>query len=151
MSGAKSCAVSGHRILKGDFEVTRLKTKLKELIEQGFSTFYLGMARGFDLCCCGALLELKELYNIKIIACIPCLNQEKYFLPAEKAKYYDYLKKCDQTVILNEKYITGCMQQRNRYMVDNADALFVYIYKRAGGTFYTYNYARDKDKQIIFF
>lgn len=151
MNNGKSCAITGHRVLKNNFDLDNLNIKLKELINQGYDTFYLGMARGFDLCCCGALLKLKEFLDIKVIACIPCLNQEKSYLPSEKVKYYEYLKKCDDKVILNEQYITGCMQQRNRYMVDNADALFVYIYKQAGGTFYTLNYAKDKNKQIIFF
>lgn len=148
----KKVAVSGHRVLKKDFDKAKLADILQKLILQNYLIFYIGMARGFDLACFKELLQLKIIYtNVKIIACVPCANQDRYYSIIEREAYKNYLNLSDEVIVLNDRYINGCMQQRNRYMVDNSDTLFTYIYKNNGGTFYTLNYAKQKDKQIIFY
>ena len=88
----KAVAMTGHRILKEDFDYFLLEERLENLIERGYGKFYCGMALGFDLTCAGLLLRLKNRYKIELIACIPCRNQEEKYSYYNKLLYSDYLK-----------------------------------------------------------
>lgn len=144
------CAFTGHRNVRDDLDVANLTALIKSLIEKGVTTFYNGMARGFDLISAQCVLNLKRDYPfIKLIACVPCPNQEKYFYEEDKKTYYKVLENCDEVKLLSEKYHKACMLLRNRYMVDNSSYLIVYDRGDDGGTEYTLKYARDKDMQIF--
>lgn len=146
-----SCSFSGHRILGKDFNRELLKDVIKEVIKRGYTTFLVGMAIGFDTECFDILNNLKkENENIKIIACLPCRNQDKSFRKEQKQKYQINLSKADKIICLNEEYINGCMHQRNRFMVDNSSILINYLRYNKGGTLYTVNYAKKKGKEIIY-
>ena len=150
----KSCAFTGHRELGKDFCKPAFKKALESLIQEGVTVFYNGLALGFDTVVCETLLELKKKYpQIKIIGCIPCENQDKYFNFFQKAKYQRLLKQIDETVMVSSgPYYSGCMQKRNRYMCDRADVLIAYLKKETGGTAYTVHYFQNKypAKKIYF-
>lgn len=149
----KTCAFTGHRVLNEDFSVKELKNVIKEVILRGVETFYVGMATGFDLCAAETTLALKRKYKqIKLIACIPCCNQEKYYSAEDKKRYAKIIKKVDEKVFLSEHYYNGCMQNRDRYMADRADIMIVYLKKKSGGTAYTVHYFENKypTKEKIF-
>lgn len=143
-----TCCFSGHRILKKDFNVDKLTTVVDKLISNGYRTFLVGMAWGFDLKVFEVLLTKKN-YNIDIIACVPCKEQSTYFKKEEKQKYEDFLKKADKIVYVSNEYFDGCMQKRNRYMVDNSSILVAYLYSNIGGTKNTVSYAEKQGKNII--
>lgn len=143
-----TCCFSGHRILKKDFNVDKLTTVVDKLISNGYRTFLVGMAWGFDLKVFEVLLTKKN-YNIDIIACVPCKEQSTYFKKEEKQKYEDFLKKADKVVYVSNEYFDGCMQKRNRYMVDNSSILVAYLYSNIGGTKNTVTYAEKQGKNII--
>ncbi len=145
-----SCAITGHRIVERDFDEQKLLKLLKEMIEGGISTFYCGMALGFDSICLENLISLKKEKEIKIIACIPCVDQAEKFNSIQQEKYFYYLSKCDEKIILSNSYENGCMQKRNRYMVDKSDMLLAYLRYLKGGTLYTVKYAQKQGKKIIY-
>ncbi len=150
---AVSCAFTGHRDLPPDFSYALLKKQVLSLIEQGVNTFYVGMARGFDLQAAKAVISLKKKFPfIKWIACIPFFGQEKNFCAADKKKYVQYLKKADETVVLSDTYYKGCMHERDRYMADRADVLIAFLRHETGGTAYTVRYFQKKYpfKRVIF-
>lgn len=123
---------------------------LTEIIDGGADTFLCGMARGFDLFAAEAVLKLKdEGKDLKLIACVPCPGQEKYFGKEEKDKYYEISSRCDEVKVLSDRYFKGCMQMRDRYMVDNSSTLIAYCRKDVGGTAFTVNYAVKKNKKIF--
>lgn len=141
----KSCAFTGHRFLDKDFSVNSLKKQVKRLIERGVETFYCGMAQGFDLIAAEVVLHYKKKYkNVQLHACIPCANQEKYYLAEDKKRYFHIIKKADEITVLSERYKKGCMLARDRFMADKADVLLAYCKKSTGGTAYTVNYFTDK-------
>ncbi|MBR2377580.1 MAG: DUF1273 family protein [Clostridia bacterium] len=141
---------TGHRVLRNDFNVDNLKEVINNLLIKGFRTFLVGMAMGFDLKCADVLLEKKKEFNIDVIACIPCKNQDKFFKNEEKDRYQEYLKKVDKIVCFSDEYTNGCMQIRNRYMVDNSSVLVAYLKYFKGGALYTVNYAKKQNKEIIY-
>lgn len=149
----KTCAFTGHRELGYDFSAKAFEKEIAELIERGAEIFYNGMARGFDLFAAETVVKLKKKYpQIKLVACVPCLEQEKGFSERDKTRYKKILSKADKKVVLSEYYYSGCMLARNRYMADRADVLVAYCKKQTGGTAYTVEYFRKKypSREIIF-
>lgn len=145
----KTCCFTGHRVLKNNFNEEKLKKIIETAIEKGYKTFLTGMAIGFDLKACETLLNYKEK-GIEIVACIPCKGQEALFNKKQKQQYNNCLKNVDKKIYLNESYFEGCMQQRNRFMVDNSSLVIAYYYSAQGGTYHTVNYAERKKREIIF-
>ena len=145
---AKTVAVSGHRFLNKDFDKQLLKQVFIYLVNNGYDTFLIGMAVGFDSECFKILEDIRKEKNIKIIACIPCRCQAKNFNYKNKIEYERMINSADEKIILQENYDKYCMLKRNNFMVDNASALVTYIRKDTGGTAYTVNYAKKKEIPI---
>ena len=135
-----TCCFTGHRVLKKDFDDESLSIIIDKLIKNGYKTFLVGMAIGFDLKVF-EILQTKKKYNIDVIACVPCKDHDKFYNAKHKEQYLDAIKNADKVIYLSEEYFDGCMQQRNRYMVDNSSILVAYMYAKIGGTIYTINYA----------
>lgn len=137
-----TCAVSGNRTLGNDISIEKLKEIfIKLIVNRDINTFLVGMAVGFDTLCFKVLLKLKNTFNIKIIACIPCENQDYNFSKAQKEEYAKMLELADEKVYTGKVYTKNCMLVRNRYLVDNSSVLVVYSRKTTGGTVFTKNYA----------
>lgn len=145
----KTCAFTGHRQVGDDLDVVFLRKILTAFIDDGYSSFLCGMAAGFDIIAAELVLDLKKAYpEIRLIACVPCEGQSKYFSPDEKKRYENVLKNCDEERVLNTHYYKGCMQMRDRYMVDNSSLLIAYKRENRGGTYYTLKYALSLNKKI---
>ena len=145
----ENCAFTGHRILEKDFDYNLLDRVILNLIKGGTKNFFCGMAMGFDLAAAESVLQYKKDYNINLIACIPCLNQEANFSQKNKERYLKILENCSQKIVLSEEYYDGCMLVRDRYMVDNCNVLVTYQRRKSGGTSYTVNYAKAKGVKLI--
>ena len=145
-----SCALTGHRVLPQNFNNKLLYDELEQLIKDGCTTFFCGMAQGFDLLALKLLVELKERYPIYLEACVPFRGQENTFPEKERLLYRDLITRCDVTTVLFDSYKNGCYLARNRYMVDCSDILFAYCIKSTGGTAYTLRYANSFSKRVIF-
>ena len=148
-----ACVFTGHRELPKDFSIERLKQAIITLLDNGVRVFYNGMAIGFDLLAAETLLQVRKNYEgVKLIACIPCYNQEKSFPAADKKRYAEILKRADEQVLLAEHYFQGCMQIRDKYMVDKADVMIAYCHKEKGGAAFTVKYFQKTKplNQVIF-
>ena len=149
MENAISCAFTGHRKMGDTFNLSQLKDTVESFIEQGVINFYCGMAMGFDLIAAEVVLEKKIRFpDVKLIACVPCPEQQKYFPAEEKLKYERILGSCDKVEILSDRYYKGCMLVRDRFMVDNCGRVLAYLNKNDGGTAYTVRYAKSKNKEV---
>lgn len=148
--GGKICALTGHRKYSTLLNEAKLKEEFENLIQEGYTLFLCGMAIGFDTVCCRILFELRKTNAIRIIACIPFTGQEKKFTPRQQEIYRRYVEECNEKVVLYPSYKAGCFFGRNRYMVDESDVLVAHLYEEKGGTFYTVNYAKSKNKRIIY-
>lgn len=144
-----SCALTGHRVLPENFSEQKLLSELENLVSEGYTSFYCGMAEGFDLLALKALVLLKEKYPLEIEACVPYRGQEKSFSVEMKTLYQTLLPKCDRVTVFFERYTDGCYLVRNRYMVNEADCVFAYCTRQKGGTAYTLRYAESKKKRIV--
>ncbi len=145
-----SCAVTGHRKIKEEIKEENLKKIFINLIEKDYKNFLIGMALGFDTLCFEILYSLKEIYDIKLIACIPCESQSKKFNIEEKIKYDKMIKVADEVIFVSKDYNKWCMHKRNRFMVDNVSTLVAYLREEKGGTKNTVEYAVKNNINIIY-
>ncbi len=146
-----TCAFTGHRLLPEDFDKNLLEEKIEGLIQGGANEFLCGMAVGFDLLCAEIVLKLKRKHDLKLVACIPCESQSAYYSQADKIRYDKILAACNEKIVLAPLYYNGCMQKRDRYMVERADVVFCYLAQKTGGTYYTVNYAKSSEVKIVYF
>ncbi len=147
---AESCAFSGHRELPEDFDADGLERAIRTLISGGVHTFLFGGAVGFDLLAAECVLALKEKNPaLKLVACIPCADQEKYYPAEDRQRYARALAGSDEKILLAEKYYRGCMHRRNDYMAEKADVLLAYCRKNSGGTAYTVRKFRRAGKPVF--
>lgn len=146
-----TCCFTGHRIIADDIEV--LKQKLSEtidmLISEGVTRFISGGALGFDTLAAEMVIEKRKEKDISLEIAVPCLGQDSKWNTAQKKRYKTVLDNSDAVTVLSKEYVSGCMQARNKYMVDKAQAVVSYYRGRQGGTRSTLLYAKEKERRII--
>lgn len=147
----KTCCFSGHRILPLDFDKESFEKLVYKTVNDGFDTFLCGMAIGFDALCFSVLEKVRESYDIKIIACVPCNTQSKFFNKKQKAEYERMISKADSVINVGGEYYDGCMMDRNKFMVDNSSRLICYLNYGHGGTYSTVKYAVEAGAEVIYF
>lgn len=145
----KTASFSGHRILGQDFDLERVKSSILRLIKDGYDTFLVGMAIGFDTACFKVLLDLKKEFPIKIIACIPCLNQSERFNYKQKEEYEYLLNLADDKIVISKEYTNDCMKRRNKFLVEYSTVLICYLRRDKTGTSSTVNYALKRGVKVI--
>ncbi|NLT58677.1 MAG: DUF1273 domain-containing protein [Clostridiales bacterium] len=167
MTGAelerRCCAFTGHRPGRYPFgedithpDAVRLRERLhREIIalyRQGVDCFYSGMAQGADQWAAEQVLSLRDECGLplRLICALPCRGQDRGWPKRAREHYLGLLLRADEVIYLAERYTEGCMQQRNRYMVDRAETLLaVYDGGEDGGTAHTVRYAMRRRRRII--
>ena len=146
------CCFSGHRLIpKQEYAAVqqRLRETVCRLIEEGVTTFYAGGALGFDTMAALEVLDLKNEHpHIQLILVLPCKDQSSRWNLTDVTVYRSILARADKVMWQTEQYTSGCMQARNRYLVDNTDICVCYLKHSTGGTAYTVNYARKQGRSI---
>ena len=138
-----ACAIDGIR-KHLQREIERLYT------ENGVAIFYAGGAIGFDALASEAVIERRAVHpDIRFVIVMPHKGQAKRWNAEEKTRH-EYIKgSADEVICLAEHYYRGCMQRRNRYMVDRSSVCICYLTQDTGGTAYTVRYARKQGLSII--
>lgn len=121
----------------------RLRAALDEAYAQGYRRFLCGMAMGTDLYFCEAVLALRaSCPDVTIEAAVPYAGQADQWPARDRARWAHLLARCDRTTVLQPRWSAGCMQRRNRYMVDRSSLLLAaYDGQPRGGTANTLLYA----------
>ena len=167
----KSCCFSGHRNMKFDKDNSfmaallheALRASIKMTIREGITTFYTGMARGFDIVAAEALINIraelaakakldvnaKPKSSILLKALIPYKGQEDNWPDEWRERYRRVLSRCDDIIVLNRRFTRSSYHERNRLMVDYCRRVIVAYQGRPGGTRYTYEYAQLRSKEIM--
>ncbi len=130
--------------------ISSLKQVLINLIENGCTVFYCGMAEGFDIICAETLLNIKKKYkNIRLVCVIPFFEHDKSVKYCWKKRYDKVVSNCDELVYSSEEYQISAFQIRNIYMVDHSDLIITWYDGQKGGTRNTLSYAQREGKNII--
>lgn len=146
----QTACFTGHRKNVDAEGIFMMKKAVDFALAIGIKTFLCGMAVGFDSIAFDYVLNKKKEYkDISLVACVPCKGQEKYFPEREQKAYQKRLTQADLVLTLSEKYYSGCMHARNRFMVDHSFCVIAYLREYGGGTGYTVNYAKEQGRNII--
>ncbi len=163
MSRAVSCAFTGHRpgtLPWGEDEsapaCVALKARLDQAVEraydEGYRHFICGMARGADFFFCEAVLRLRGSHpEVRLEAAVPFPGQSDRWSEADRDRYAGLLRACDVETLIQRNYAPGCMQRRNRYMVDHASCIIAVFNGDPGhsGTLGTLNYALSQGLKVV--
>lgn len=149
----RTCCFTGHRDLPAaqlPLIRRRLEQSISRLAEEGVCYFGAGGALGFDTLAAQVVLELQARYRrLRLILVLPCRGQEEQWEPADRAIYREILSQADKVVYLADRYEEGCMQKRNRYLVDHSGTCVYYLTRDTGGTAYTVAYARERGLRLL--
>lgn len=107
-----------------------------------------GMALGWDQAFAQAAINL----GIPFTAAIPCLGQESRWPQPSKTKYHQILEQARTTHLCFKGSWAenrGCMQVRNRWMVDNAHSVVALWDGTSGGTANCVKYAEERNRPIF--
>ena len=149
----KTCCFSGHRSIPPE-ELMHLQERLTQeicqMIRNGITHFVAGGAVGFDMMASVCVLNLKsaEYPHLRLTLALPCTHHYRNWGSADKQLLLHLLERSDEVVFVSDGYAPGCMQKRNRYMVDISDYLICYKTKSNGGTAYTVRYAEKNGLKI---
>ncbi|MDD5981397.1 MAG: SLOG family protein [Clostridium sp.] len=122
----KTAAFTGRRLSKlpwtsdddprcVDF-LNRLEAEIIRAYDDGKRYFISGMASGVDSYAAKLVLKLRKSHTDMSLICV---------FPAGITCYSHrfFSRNCDIFIVLSETYCTGCMQRRNRYMVEHSSEL----------------------------
>ena len=158
---AQACCFTGHRPNKlpwgkneSDPRCLRLKeelaARLEGIYEAGFRHFLCGMAIGCDMYFAEAVLALRSEHpDVTLEAAVPCDGQSDAWPIPQQRRYERLLAESDDVTFVQHAYTPGCMQKRNRYMVDASSLLLAVFDGQAGGTMNTLLYARRQGLQTV--
>lgn len=146
------CCFTGHRELPAVGAIAEhTKERIRALINDGVTEFISGGAVGYDLLAAElCLAEKASSPEIRLVIAVPCPEQDRYYSEENQRRYRAVLSRADEVVLVSEHYFNGCMQVRDRYMVDRADVVVAYCTKTTGGTYYTARYAEKKEKTVYY-
>lgn len=156
-----TCAFTGHRPEKlpwGYYEEDerclelkkRMWNAVQEIYDRGYRHFLCGMAQGCDMYFCETVIALRCLMRgVTLEAVIPHVGQQRGWPEDQQERYARLLEMCDKRTVLAPVYDRGCMQRRNRHMVDNASLLLSVYDGMGGGTGYTVGYALQQKVEVM--
>ena len=156
-----TCCFTGHREYKlpwgSDENDPRCRTLQQQLFDAvdavyaaGIRHFICGMARGADFYACEAALAARERYpHITVEAAIPCPTQADGWPEAERARWRSLIERCDFETLVQARYAPGCMQRRNRYMVEHSGRVIAVFDGQEGGTRRTVEYAMRQGLEVV--
>ena len=139
--GGLTVCFTGHRHMERQ-EALRLPSLLdvviRELYERGARVFRAGGAQGFDTVAALKVLELREqLPEIRLALILPCRDQTAGWDAAAVRTYRYIYGRADARQFLFDRYIDGCMLERDRRLVEGSDICVAFCTRSRGGTAYT--------------
>ena len=162
MDRGVSCAFTGHRPASLPWREAeddprclalkdRLDKHLAEAYDAGCRHFICGMAKGADFYFCEAVIKLRQIHpDILLEAAVPFPGQSERWNKRDQARYRSLLAQCDLETLIQQFHSPGCMQRRNRYMVDHACRLIAVFNGNPGssGTLNTIHYALQQGVKV---
>ncbi|MBQ6614124.1 MAG: DUF1273 family protein [Clostridia bacterium] len=150
---SNTCCFTGHRDISAlTYEELMHRTEplLQRLIKNGYEYFVCGGALGFDTFAAMYVCSLKMRgFAVKLVLMLPCKDQTLKWSQYDKMIYESLLGRADEVIWLSESYYPGCMQKRNRAMVDASSACICYLNSpENSGTKQTVEYAMKQGLAI---
>lgn len=150
---SKTCSFTGHRDIPDSMEshlFQRVMDGVHYLYSKKIKTFLAGGAIGFDTLAAKAVIECRKIHqDIRLILVLPCQDQARRWKQSDIDTYESIKDLADEVICLSDHYYSGCMHNRNRYLIDNSSACICYLTQESGGTAYTVKYAKNSGLSIF--
>jgi uncharacterized phage-like protein YoqJ len=91
----------------------------------------------------------KSTRIVTLEAAIPCEEQAARWKERDRNRYFGLVERCDLETMVQHRYTSGCMQRRNRYMVDRSSLVLAVYDGMLGGTMYTLTYAMRQGVRVV--
>lgn len=152
-SEALVCCFTGHRTIRTEHMRALpdvLDRVLEGLIGRNMTVFRTGGAIGFDTLAALKVLEKKEKYpQVRLELVLPCRDQTRGWKESNRLAYEYIRARADEVICLHEEYVSGCMLERNRKLVQGSQCCVGYCITNTGGSAYTLRYAKEKGLRVI--
>ena len=142
-------AFFGHRqldtIISVEKKIKELATKL--LARNEYTVFQVGRQGVFDQAVSCAIRSVKKTFrndNSSLTLVLPYETAEYRENQSSFRQYYD-----DIEIYPEKAYFKRAILLRNRYMVDRADLVVVYVERTTGGAYQALQYAQKQGKTVI--
>lgn len=140
------CCFTGHRpekLLRSEKDIKAdLREEIIMAIQDGFTVFITGMARGVDLWAAEIVLDLRKRNKaIKLICAIPHEGFETRWASEWKQLYHYVQENADLVCVIGKGYHSGAYQIRNEWMVNHSAKVIAIFNGQPSGTRNTINYA----------
>lgn len=127
-----------------------LRERCKHLIGEGVTHFISGGAVGVDTWAMEEVIGLREDYPHIILWCVlPYAGMVERFAQQDRERFARLESKLHIITTLNERYYHGCMQERNRFMVDRSLYVIAVWTGEKSGTANTINYANKRGRKVF--
>lgn len=149
-----SACFTGHRHIN-EYTPEQISAKIRDTVERlidiGITDYYAGGALGFDMIAAITVINMKKEYpQLRLYLALPCKDHNAMWNARDKALFKRVLDRADGSVLVTDKsYAPGCMQIRNRYMVDRSSVCIAYLTRGGSGTGNTVRYAHQNGLEII--
>lgn len=123
----------------------QLQSRILTAVDEGYTTFLCGMARGVDIWAGEIVAGLWESFrNLELVAVLPFPEQTRGWSREWELRHRRLLRYCSQVITVEDRYGKDSFLKRNRYLVEHSSRLIGVCRKEEGGTGYTIRYARSK-------
>lgn len=130
----------------------RLEEAILQAVDDGYTSFFCGLAKGFDLIAGAMVVAVKdswaELASLNLVAVRP-FEEHGFSIEPWQSLYQRVLSASSEVVTMSPHYYPQAYQNRNRYMVDHSSRLICYYDGKKGGTHFTVKYASEQGLSIV--
>ena len=131
------CCFTGHRPEKLNISeeqlCVRLGQEIDQAIEDGFTTFISGMAKGVDICAAELVLKRRVSDDrLKLICALPYENFGLHWSASWTSRYVEVIRHADMVRCISREFSYSAYHRRNdgRHLLDpcHRDHLIINIY-----------------------
>lgn len=149
------CCFTGHRpekLTRSEAEITALlQSAIRAAMDDGFTVFLSGMARGVDIWASEIVLRLREEGEpVRLICASPYAGFETSWPQDWQERYRRILNAADLVKFICPGYSRSCFQRRNEWMVDHAARVIAVFNGARGGTKNTIDYAAAHGVPVVY-
>lgn len=147
------CCFTGHRPEKlhvaESAVLKQLDAEITTALEDGYTTFISGMAKGVDIWAAELVLERRRLSpSINLICAVPYEGFGLYWKDGWTERYKRIVYKADAVEYICAGFSRSAYQRRNEWMIDRASLLIAAYTGESGGTRNTIRYAERTGRTI---
>lgn len=149
------CCFTGHRPEKLNVPEAyiqhTLEQEIRKAVDDGYSVFISGMARGVDIWAAEIVLKLRrERKFVRLICASPYPGFEDRWSNSWKTRYRSIMAQADLSRFISPSYSRDCFSIRNRWMVNHSSRIIAVYNGMPSGTKNTVDYALQNGLPIYY-